>query len=97
MDRLSAQTVRSALEHLPEWEIADDDNSLQKVFRFKTFRAAMAFVNSVAEIATQARHHPDILIRYNRVTLTLTTHEAGGLTERDLQFARDVEARLQSA
>jgi 4a-hydroxytetrahydrobiopterin dehydratase len=53
----------------------------------------MKFVNSVAELAEQVQHHPDIDVRWNRVTLALTTHDAGGLTEKDLALARDCDAR----
>jgi 4a-hydroxytetrahydrobiopterin dehydratase len=56
------------------------------------FAAAVAFVNAVAALAEEQGHHPDIDIRWNRVRLTVTTHDAGGLTDRDLQLARAVEA-----
>lgn len=91
MSRLSSDEIQTALLNLPDWRI--EGRSIQKEFRFRTFRAAMSFVNEVAGIASEARHHPDILIRYNRVTLTLTTHDEGGLTEKDIAFARHVEGR----
>ncbi len=86
MQRLDDATIAQALAALPGWEREDD--ALVREFRFKNFREAMAFVNQVAELAEELRHHPDITIRYNRVRLLLTTHEANGLTERDLEFAR---------
>ena len=55
---------------------------------WEDFPEAMKFVNAVAEIAEQAQHHPDIDIRWNKVTLALTTHDAGGLTEKDFALAR---------
>lgn len=91
MARLSAEEVRGALGDLPGWTLAADGAALEKVFQFRTFRHAMAFVNRVAELATEARHHPDIHISYNRVTLTLTTHDEGGLTEKDIALARRIE------
>ncbi|MFO7270409.1 4a-hydroxytetrahydrobiopterin dehydratase [Sphaerobacter thermophilus] len=91
MARLSAEEVRGALGDLPGWTLAADGAALEKVFQFRTFRQAMAFVNRVAELATEARHHPDIHISYNRVTLTLTTHDEGGLTEKDIALARRIE------
>lgn len=91
MARLSVEEVRGALGDLPGWTLAADGDALEKVFQFRTFRQAMAFVNRVAELATEARHHPDIQISYNRVTLTLTTHDEGGLTEKDIALARRIE------
>jgi 4a-hydroxytetrahydrobiopterin dehydratase len=58
------------------------------VFQFKDFPAAVKFVNAVAELAEEAQHHPDIDIRWNKVTLALTTHDAGGLTEKDFLLAK---------
>lgn len=59
-------------------------------FRFPSFKEAITFVNQVAELAEEANHHPDILINYNRVTLTLTTHDEGGLTRRDFALATKI-------
>ena len=60
---------------------------IQRTYQFKDFPAAMKFVNAVARAAEKARHHPDIDIRWNKVTLALTTHDAGGLTEKDFSLA----------
>ena len=60
-------------------------------YRFADFRAALAFVNRVGELAERAGHHPDIDIRYNTVTLTLCTHDAGGLTTKDFELARAID------
>ncbi len=78
------------LATLPEWGRAGEIISRQ--FEFADFRAAMRFVNAVADLAEQAQHHPDMDIRWNKVTLALTTHEAGGLTEKDFALARQCEA-----
>ncbi len=68
-------------------------SELVRDWRFESFAAAMAFVNRVAALAEAADHHPDILVHgWNRVRLSVTTHSAGGLTERDFAFARSVDA-----
>jgi 4a-hydroxytetrahydrobiopterin dehydratase len=86
MARLDDATIASLLQEIPGWERQGD--ALVRTYVFKNFREAMAFVNRVAELAEEARHHPDITIRYNRVQLLLITHEAGGITERDIALAR---------
>jgi 4a-hydroxytetrahydrobiopterin dehydratase len=86
MARLDDATIASLLQEIPGWERQGD--ALVRTYVFKNFREAMAFVNRVAELAEEARHHTDITIRYNRVQLLLTTHEAGGITERDIALAR---------
>ena len=69
-----------------------EGSEIVRDWRFADFAAAMAFVNRVADLAEAADHHPDILVHgWNRVRLSVTTHSAGGLTERDLAFARSVD------
>lgn len=70
-----------------------DGDWLEKTSTFKDFREAMAFVNRVAELAEERNHHPDISISWNRVTLRLTTHDRGGLTERDFDLAQAIDAQ----
>ena len=79
-----------ALLTLPEWKRAGDE--IARTFVFKDFIAAMEFTNAVASLAEQAQHHPDIDVRWNKVTLALTTHDAGGLTENDFALARQCDA-----
>ena len=67
------------------------NGEITKLYKFPDFKEAMGFVNRVADLAEEADHHPDILIRYNKVTLTLSTHSAGGLTEKDSQLARKID------
>ncbi|MCX7624283.1 MAG: 4a-hydroxytetrahydrobiopterin dehydratase [Thermomicrobium sp.] len=95
MPRLDDAAIARALEELAGWEREGD--ALVREFRLKNFREAMAFVNEVAEVAEELRHHPDIAIRYNRVRLALTTHDAGGVTERDLELARRIDALVRQA
>ena len=78
-----------ALTALPQWQ--RNGEIITRTFSFKDFPAAMSFVNAVAELAEQAQHHPDIDVRWNKVTLALTTHDAGGLTEKDFALARQIE------
>jgi len=87
---LNDPDLHNALAGLPEWKLAD--KTIHRVFQFRDFAGAMQFVNMVAEQAEEANHHPDIAINYNRVTLSLTTHDAGGLTKRDLAMARKISA-----
>jgi 4a-hydroxytetrahydrobiopterin dehydratase len=89
MARLSDEEVRGRLASCPGWVLADDE--IRRVYPFPDFKAAMAFVNRVAELAEAADHHPDILINYNRVTLTLTSHDSGGLTDRDFRLAARID------
>ena len=79
-----------ALSALPGWQRHGE--IIARTFAFKDFPAAMKFVNQVADLAEQAQHHPDVDIRWNRVTLALTTHDAGGLTEKDFALAKQCDA-----
>jgi 4a-hydroxytetrahydrobiopterin dehydratase len=81
--------IISALGALPQWQ--RNGEVISRTYEFKDFPAAMVFVNDVAQIAEQAQHHPDVDIRWNKVTLALTTHEAGGLTEKDFALARQCD------
>ena len=73
----------------PEWSWAD--KSITRRFEFGDFAEALGFVNRVGQSAEEAGHHPDIDIRWNKVTLTLSTHSAGGLTQKDLDLANTVD------
>ena len=74
----------------PEWQI--DADTLRRTFTFRDFVEAMGFVTRVALLAERAEHHPDIDIRWNEVTLVLSTHSAGGLTRRDTDLAASISA-----
>ncbi|MEE2907511.1 MAG: 4a-hydroxytetrahydrobiopterin dehydratase [Planctomycetota bacterium] len=89
MEKLESDHIEARLEALSEWTLSGDN--LQRTIGFDDFRAAMAFVNKVADVAESSAHHPDIMIRYNKVTLTLTTHDAGGLTEKDFDMAATID------
>jgi Pterin-4a-carbinolamine dehydratase len=86
MDKLNSTQIKSALSSVPEWK--KKASTITRTFEFKDFPAAIRFVNALAKVAEKEWHHPDIDIRWNKVTLTLTTHDAKGLTEKDFKLAR---------
>jgi 4a-hydroxytetrahydrobiopterin dehydratase len=87
---LSAESVREKLQSLSGWKL--ENKEIVRHFEFPDFKAAIEFVSAVAEKAESAMHHPDIDIRYNKVRLALTSHDAGGLTERDIKMARTLNS-----
>ena len=86
--KLTPEQVRQSLQGLAGWELKGEE--ITKQFKFKDFSEALAFVNKVGQMAEAADHHPDIDIRYNKVRLMLSTHSAGGLTEKDFSLARKI-------
>ena len=89
MSRLEDAGVAQALRQTPGWDLSGSE--IRRTYRFKDFREALAFVNRVGDLAEHAGHHPDIDIRYNTVTLALTTHDAGGLSAKDFELARALD------
>jgi 4a-hydroxytetrahydrobiopterin dehydratase len=89
MSRLDAPAVAAALARTPGWERAGEE--IRRTYRFRDFREALAFVNRVGDLAEAAGHHPDIDIRWRNVIIFLTTHEAGGVTNLDLDLARRID------
>lgn len=83
-----------ALAALPEWTLREDGMAIERKFEFKTFSQAWAFMSRVALIAEKHDHHPEWSNVYNRVAITLTTHDAGGLSERDAKMARAIDKLL---
>ncbi|MBX6378969.1 MAG: 4a-hydroxytetrahydrobiopterin dehydratase [Clostridia bacterium] len=90
MSVLEEAEVRARLSALPGWEYVG--GAIRRRYRFADFAGAMGFVFRVAVLAEAADHHPDILVEYDRVTLTLTTHSQGGVTEKDLTLAARIDA-----
>jgi 4a-hydroxytetrahydrobiopterin dehydratase len=88
--RLDDDRVTSRLEGLPGWE--RDGDEIVKTFELPTFPDAITFVTRVADRAEAANHHPDIDIRWRKVRIAFTTHDAGGLTDLDFDLATEVEA-----
>ncbi|MEI9863533.1 MAG: 4a-hydroxytetrahydrobiopterin dehydratase [Limisphaerales bacterium] len=89
VQKISENRISPALASIPQWQL--QGATIARTFEFKDFPAAIKFVDLVAVLAEQAWHHPDIDIRWNKVTLTLTTHDAGGLTEKDFTLARQLD------
>ena len=90
MARMSALEVRRSLAVIPAW--TSSGKHLVREFVFPDFPSAIRFVTRVARAAERAFHHPDIDVRWNRVRLSLTTHDEGGLTERDFVLAARFDA-----
>jgi 4a-hydroxytetrahydrobiopterin dehydratase len=90
MSVLSHDEIVRGLEGLPDWH--HRGNALEKHFDRGDFDGSMKFVNAVAALANEQNHHPDITISWNVVTLTLCSHDAGGITDRDFKLAAAVDA-----
>lgn len=88
MPVLSEPEIQQVLTQFPEWRV--EKREFVRDFSFMDFREAMSFVNSVAALAERAGHHPDIDIRYNKVKLTLSSHDAGGITRMDVKLAGEI-------
>jgi 4a-hydroxytetrahydrobiopterin dehydratase len=82
--------IKKHLAQIPAWHLRG--KKIVRTIERQDFVAAIGFVTSVAVLAERADHHPDIDIRWNRVTLTLSTHSAGGLTSKDFALARSIDA-----
>ncbi len=91
---LSAAQLQASLANLPAWKV--ENGELARTAVFADFQRAMEFVNRVAGLAEAAGHHPDIDIRYNKVRLGLTTHDARGITQKDIHLALEIERNLQT-
>ncbi|MDW8300109.1 MAG: 4a-hydroxytetrahydrobiopterin dehydratase [Anaerolineae bacterium] len=89
-EKLTEAQIVERLTTLHGWTL--EDGMLVRTFRLKDFTAALTFVGAVGYLAEAAGHHPDITINYNRVKLALTTHDAGGITEKDFALAAQINA-----
>ena len=90
LERLDDTEVTRAMKSLPGWKRQGE--AIEKTFDRGSFNGAIAFVNTLSQLAERADHHPDLDIRYRQVRVSLSTHDAGGLTQRDIDLARQVEA-----
>ncbi len=86
---LSAAEIKEELKRVPEWD--HEKKQIERTFEFDDFTQAIDFINAVAEIAEEEEHHPDIDIRYNKVRLSVFTHNKNGLTELDFQLAERID------
>ena len=87
--RLSDLEIQRALGGLTGWARRGD--TLTKTFTFERFADGISFVDRVARVADEMNHHPDIDVRYTKITMTLSTHDAGGITQSDLTLAERIE------
>ena len=94
MAKLEKAEIERRLSALAGWEFKD--NAIRKQYRFKEFMDGIRFLNKVAEMAEAADHHPDVQINYTRVTFTCSTHSEGGVTEKDLKLAAQIEEAYKS-
>ena len=90
-ERLKSERIQARISAAPEWTL--DGDSIRRTYSLPSFRTALAFVRFVGELAEARDHHPDIDIRYSNVTLTLSTHSAGGLTDKDFDLAGLIDGR----
>ena len=90
---LDRTQVEEKLQTLPDW--TTDGETIGRTFKFKDFVSAIDFVNKLVEPAEKAGHHPDIAISYNKVTINLTTHDAGGITQKDFDLAKTISELAQ--
>ena len=89
MAKLTSERVAALDATLPGWSV--DGAAIRRTYEFANFIEAMSFVTKVAILSEKANHHPDIDIRWNRVRLLLTTHDAGGLTDKDADLAAAID------
>lgn len=89
MKRLTDEEIQQGLKELTGW--SGDARGLVRPYTWRSFAEAIAFVNEVAAVAEAAQHHPDIDVHYRSVTVRLVTHDAGGVTDRDVATARAIE------
>ena len=94
LDAAARATIRASL---PGWKLAEGRDAITRTFRFADFGEAWGFMSRVALLAEAQQHHPEWSNTWNRVEILLTTHDAGGLSERDLRLARAIDALLAPA
>jgi 4a-hydroxytetrahydrobiopterin dehydratase len=92
--RLSADEISAALQGLPNW--SGDADGLRRTVQLPSFRDAVGAINSIADVAEEMNHHPDIDLRWRTLHVSVVSHSAGGVTENDLALARRIDALLPS-
>lgn len=88
--KMNEEQVAACLEKHPEW--VELNSQIQRTYAFDNFIQSMKFVNAIADYAESAQHHPDVLIRYNKVTLSISTHDANGITYKDFELATKADS-----
>lgn len=87
IEKLNDEQIAAGLAKRPDW--SEVGGQIQRTFQFPDFLSAMRFVHKIAEYAERVQHHPEMLIRYDKVTLTVSTHDAGGVTQKDFDLAEE--------
>jgi 4a-hydroxytetrahydrobiopterin dehydratase len=95
MAKLSPEQITENLKALPGWERKGE--AIAKQYTFKEFMDGIRFINRIAEIAEQMDHHPDMTVNYRRVTFTLSTHDQGGVTEKDVKLGEAIEREFKAS
>ena len=95
VERLSTAECEAALAGLDGWSFDSAAGAIRRDFRFKDFSGAFGFMSRVALLAEKADHHPDWSNSYNKVSISLSTHSAGGLTRKDIELAAAIDALLE--
>jgi 4a-hydroxytetrahydrobiopterin dehydratase len=95
VEQLSEAERADALDGLPDWDYIEERDAIARSFVFADFNEAFGFMTRVALLAEKANHHPEWSNVWNRVEITLTTHDAGGLSGRDIELAEAIEALLE--
>ena len=89
MKKLTEQEIQNKMKEIPNWRLEDD--SIVRNWSFNDFSEAMDFINQIARLAEDHDHHPELFNVYNKVSLKFSTHDAGGLTNRDFKIAQDID------
>ena len=95
MTKLEGPALQAALAQLPAWTFDAERHAIRRTLRFADFNAAFGFMSRVALLAEKMDHHPEWSNVYNRVEVLLTTHDADGVTERDVAMARFIDAAVK--
>jgi 4a-hydroxytetrahydrobiopterin dehydratase len=96
-DQLAEATLKARLAEVPKWSLRNDRKAIVRTFEMQDFVFAFGFMTSVALLAERMGHHPDWQNAYNRVAISLSTHDADGLTEKDFELASQIDAICPSA
>ena len=91
VEKLSGEARKAALQALSQWAPVEGRDAIQRSFKFRNFSEAWGFMNRVALLAEKQDHHPEWFNVYNRVEIVLSTHECGGLSERDIRLAKSID------
>lgn len=88
---MNAQEINEKLKTLTDWSYQSESKSLVKTFSFKSYSKNISFVNAIAWIANKLNHHPDLEVTFNKCVVKITTHDEGGISEKDFQLANEIE------